>query len=51
MLSNDTLRRGRMSYLHVSHENLRAKQLYEQLGYRHRRNIPFSALQRTDHAT
>ena len=51
MLSNDTLRHGRMPYLHVSHENLRAKQLYEQLGYRHRRNIPFSALQRTDHAT
>ena len=51
MLSNDTLRRGRMPYLHVSHENLRAKQLYEQLGYRHRRNIPFSALRRAGNAT
>ena len=34
MLSNDTLHRGRTPYLHVSHENTRAKQLYEQLGYR-----------------
>lgn len=50
MLSNDTLRRGRVPYLHVSHENLRAKQLYEQLGYRIRRNIPFNALQRADSA-
>ena len=48
MLSNDTLQRGRTPYLHVSHENLRAKQLYEQLGYRHRRDIPFSSLQRID---
>ena len=46
MLTNDTLRRGRTPFLHVSHENLRAKRLYEQLGYRLRRDIPFSALQR-----
>ncbi len=50
MLTNDTLRSGRMPFLHVSHENLRAKQLYERLGYTIRRNIPFSALQRVDNA-
>ena len=46
MLTNDTLQRGRTPYLHVSHENLRAIQLYQHLGYRLRRDIPFSALQR-----
>jgi len=51
MLTNDTLRRGRMPFLHVSHENLRAKRLYEQLGYRVRRDIPFSALRRVGDAT
>jgi ribosomal protein S18 acetylase RimI-like enzyme len=45
-LSNDTLQRGRTPFLHVSHENGRAKQLYQQLGYRHRRDIPFWSLQR-----
>ena len=51
MLTNDTLRRGRAPYLHVSHENLRAKQLYEQIGYRYRRDIPFWSLQRAGDAT
>lgn len=46
MLTNDTLQRGRTPFLHVSHQNLRAKRLYEQLGYRIRRNIPFWSLQR-----
>lgn len=50
MLTNDTLRRGRTPYLHVSHQNLRAKRLYEQLGYRIRRNIPFWSLQRAENA-
>ncbi len=45
-LTNDTLQRGRTPYLHVSHENSRAKTLYEQMGYRHRRDIPFWALRR-----
>jgi ribosomal protein S18 acetylase RimI-like enzyme len=45
-LSNDTLARGRTPFLHVSHENMRAKHLYEQLGYRVRRDIPFWALRR-----
>ena len=46
MLGNDTLQRGRMPFLHVSHENVRAKRMYERLGYRLRRNIPFWSLRR-----
>lgn len=46
MLGNDTLARGRTPYLHVSHENVRAKRLYEQLGYRHRRDVGFWSLHR-----
>jgi ribosomal protein S18 acetylase RimI-like enzyme len=45
-LGNDTLDRGRTPFLHVSHENVRAKRLYEQLGYRLRRDIPFWSLRR-----
>jgi predicted GNAT family acetyltransferase len=46
MLTNDTLRQGRLPFLHVSHENRRAKQLYERLGFRLRRDIPFWSLRR-----
>lgn len=46
LLSNDNLERGRLPFLHVSHQNHRAKQLYEQLGYRHRRDIGFWSLRR-----
>lgn len=46
MLTNDTLRQGRLPFLHVSHENPRAKQLYEQIGFRLRRDIPFWSLHR-----
>lgn len=45
-LSNDTLARGRMPFLHVNHENQRARSLYERIGYRLRRDIPFWALRR-----
>ncbi|TQM13010.1 FR47-like protein [Pseudoxanthomonas sp. 3HH-4] len=45
-LTNDTLARGMQPFLHVSHENPRAKQLYEQLGYRVRRDIGFWSLRR-----
>ena len=45
-LSNDTLARGRTPFLHVSHGNPRAKSLYERIGYRLRRNIPFWSLRR-----
>jgi ribosomal protein S18 acetylase RimI-like enzyme len=44
MLTNDTLAHGRTPFLHVSHENTRAKQLYAQLGFRHRRDIGFWSL-------
>jgi len=45
-LTNATLTLGRTPFLHVSHENDRAKRLYEQLGYRYRRDIPFWSLRR-----
>lgn len=46
MLTNDTLQRGSTPFLHVSHENPRAKGLYEQIGFRHRRDIGFWSLRR-----
>ena len=46
MLTNDLLARGSLPFLHVSHENRRALQLYEQIGYRHRRDIGFWSLRR-----
>lgn len=48
MLTSDTFARGRQPYLHVSHENTRAKALYERMGYRLRRDIPFWSLRRPD---
>lgn len=45
-LTNDTLAHGRMPFLHVSHENVRARQLYEHMGYTLRRDIGFWALHR-----
>jgi predicted GNAT family acetyltransferase len=45
-LSNDNLARGRTPFLHVSHENQRAKRLYEQNGYQVRCDIPFWSLDR-----
>lgn len=45
-LSNDNLARGRLPFLHVSPQNRRAKRLYEQLGYRLRRDIGFWSLGR-----
>lgn len=46
MLANDTLARGALPFLHVSHENPRALHLYERLGFRHRRDIGFWSLRR-----
>ena len=46
LLTNDNLERGRQPFLHVSHENPRAKHLYEQLGYTLRRDIGFWSLRR-----
>lgn len=45
-LTNDTLARGRTPFLHVSYENPHAKSMYERMGYRLRRDIPFWALRR-----
>ena len=47
-LTNQTLARGVQPFLHVSHENPRAKTLYEQLGYRVRRDIDFWSLTRAE---
>ena len=46
LLTNDTLQHGRTPYLHVSHENSRAKRMYEQMGYRYRPDIGFWSLSR-----
>lgn len=47
MLANDTLRGGRLPFLHVSHENPRAEGLYARMGFRLRRDIGFWSLSRT----
>jgi ribosomal protein S18 acetylase RimI-like enzyme len=46
-LSNDNHARGRVPFLHVSHENPRAVELYERNGYRLRRDIRFWSLRRS----
>ena len=46
ILSNDMLDRGRMPFLHVSHENLRAKSLYARMGFAFRGDIPLLAVKR-----
>ncbi|MDQ2701324.1 MAG: GNAT family N-acetyltransferase [Pseudomonadota bacterium] len=46
LLNNDTLAQGRLPFLHVSRENTRALRMYQQLGYRVRRDIPFWSLTR-----
>lgn len=46
-LGNDTLGRGDVPFLHVSPANARALRLYEAMGYRERRRIPFWSLRRT----
>lgn len=46
MLTNLTLGEGRLAYLHVAFSNTRALQLYRQLGFRLRAELPFAALHR-----
>jgi len=46
MLTNDILDSGYVPFLHVSHQNVRAKALYEQIGYRFRADISLTAVQR-----
>lgn len=45
-LANDTLLHGSVPFLHVAHANTRAKKLYEQMGWRLRRDIGFWSLRR-----
>jgi GNAT superfamily N-acetyltransferase len=45
-LTNDLIARGLQPFLHVSHENTRAKVMYERQGFRLRRNIGFWSLTR-----
>jgi len=46
MLTNDLLAKGVRPFLHVSHENTRAKSMYERIGFRTRRDIGFWSLRR-----
>jgi GNAT superfamily N-acetyltransferase len=46
LLTNDNLARGRLPFLHVSRENVRAERLYTQLGYELRCEIDFWSLRR-----
>lgn len=45
-LSNASFASGRIPFLHVSHENMRAKSLYERLGYVDRADILLWSVQR-----
>lgn len=45
-LGNRTLEEGKQPFLHVAYANPRAKLLYQRMGYRLRRDIPFWALRR-----
>lgn len=45
-LANDALVHGRTPFLHVSYGNPRAQTMYERMGFRLRRNIPFWSLRR-----
>jgi ribosomal protein S18 acetylase RimI-like enzyme len=46
-LNNDALKSGRIPFLHVSHQNTRAKALYERLGYVHRTDVPLLSVRRS----
>lgn len=46
LLTNQTLAEGKLAYLHVAFSNTRALQLYRQLGFRLRAELPFAALHR-----
>jgi ribosomal protein S18 acetylase RimI-like enzyme len=45
-LSNASFEAGRIPFLHVSHENTRAKSLYERMGYVHRSDVPLRSVRR-----
>lgn len=45
-ISNASIDRGLTPFLHVSHENVRAKSLYERMGFVDRATLPLWSLQR-----
>lgn len=45
-INNAALDNGCVPFLHVSHENTRAKSLYERLGYVHRTDVPLLSVRR-----
>jgi ribosomal protein S18 acetylase RimI-like enzyme len=47
VLTNAILDEGRQPFLHVSHQNGRAKGLYERMGFRHRADVPLWSLTRS----
>ena len=46
-LGNDILERGDLPFLHVSHQNVRAKALYERMGYAFRTDIALLEIRRS----
>ena len=46
LLANDILERGNLPFLHVSHRNMRAKALYEHIGFRQRGDVALTAAKR-----
>ena len=47
LLTNRILDAGETPFLHFAHENVRAKALYERLGFEHRADIPLHVVTRT----
>jgi len=45
-INNDAIAQGRQPFLHVSHQNSRAKALYERLGYAWRADLPLTSVTR-----
>jgi len=46
MLTNDILDRGSLPFLHFSHGNVRAKELYERIGFTFRADVPLLVVTR-----
>ncbi len=46
LLTNAILDAGELPFLHFAHENVRAKALYERLGFEHRADVPLTVVTR-----
>ncbi|HEX5123953.1 MAG TPA: GNAT family N-acetyltransferase [Rhodanobacteraceae bacterium] len=46
LLTNAILDAGELPFLHFAHENVRAKTLYERLGFEHRADVPLTVVTR-----